>query len=136
MSVQSSPGSDASTGELMSQLSSQTSRLIRDELRLAQKEFQDSAKHAGIGAGLFSVAGLLAFFGAAALIAAAVSALALVIPVWAAALVVAAVLFGAAAVAGIIGRNQTREATPATPRTVETVRDDIRELKDARHDRT
>jgi hypothetical protein len=65
-----------------------------------------------------------------------VSALALVIPVWAAALVVAAVLFGAAAVAGIIGRNQTREATPATPRTVETVRDDIRELKDARHDRT
>ena len=38
-------------GELMTQLSSQTSRLVRDEMRLAQKEFVESAKHAGIGAG-------------------------------------------------------------------------------------
>src|SRR5262249_23598321 len=60
-------------------LSSQVSRLIRDEMRLAEKEFRESAKHAGIGAGLFSVAGLLAFFGAAALIAAAVAALSLVL---------------------------------------------------------
>ena len=34
-------------GELMTQLSSQTSRLVRDEMRLAQKEFVESAKHAG-----------------------------------------------------------------------------------------
>jgi hypothetical protein len=30
-------------GELMTQLSSQTSRLVRDEMRLAQKEFVESA---------------------------------------------------------------------------------------------
>jgi hypothetical protein len=42
MSVESKPTSDASIGELMSQLSSQTSRLVRDEMRLAQKEFQES----------------------------------------------------------------------------------------------
>ena len=57
-------------GELMTQLSSQTSRLVRDEMRLAQKEFVESAKHAGIGAGLFSAAGLLAVFGLGSLIAA------------------------------------------------------------------
>ncbi|MEO3757580.1 phage holin family protein [Mycobacterium sp. B14F4] len=132
MSVQSKPSADASIGELMSQLSTQTSRLIRDELRLAQKEFQESARHAGIGAGLFSVAGLLAFFGAATFIAAAVAALSLVLPVWAAALIVGAVLFITAGIAALIGRNQAREATPAAPRTVETVKADIQELKDAR----
>jgi Flp pilus assembly protein TadB len=136
MSLESKPAADASTGELMSQLSSQTSRLIRDELRLAQKEFQQAAKHAGLGAGLFSVAGLLAFFGAATFITAAIAALALVLPVWAAALIVGVVLFAAAGIAALIGRNQTQEATPAAPRTVQTVKDDIQELKDARHDRT
>jgi hypothetical protein len=41
------------------------SRLVRDEIRLAQKEFQQSAKHAGIGAGLFAFigAGIAALIG-------------------------------------------------------------------------
>ncbi len=132
MTVESKPGTDASIGELMSQLSTQTSRLIRDEMRLAQKEFQQSAKHAGIGAGLFSVAGLLAFFGVATVIAAAVAALSLVLAVWAAALIVGAVLFIAAGVAALVGRKQADEVTPAAPKTIETVKADIQELKDAR----
>jgi Flp pilus assembly protein TadB len=99
MSVQSKSATDASIGELMSQLSAQTSRLVRDEMRLAQKELQRSVKHAGIGAGLISVAGLLALFGLLTLIAAAVAALALVLPVWAAALIVGAVLFASAGIA-------------------------------------
>jgi hypothetical protein len=136
MSVQSKPAADASVGDLMSQLSAQTARLVRDEMRLAQKEFQESVKHAGIGAGLFSVAGLLAFLGLATVVAAAVAALSLVLEVWAAALIVAAVIFVAAGVAALIGRNQVGEVTPAAPKTVETVKDDIQELKDARHDRT
>jgi Flp pilus assembly protein TadB len=133
MSVESRPTADTSIRELMSQLSSQTSRLIRDEMRLAQKEFQESAKHAGIGAGLFSTAGLLAFFGLATFIAAAVAALSLVLAVWAAALVVGAVLFIAAGIAALVGRKQARETSPPVPRTVETLKADIQELKDARH---
>ncbi|MCV6982186.1 phage holin family protein [Mycolicibacterium pulveris] len=132
MAVESRPAADASIGELMGQLSTQTSRLVRDELRLAQKEFQDSAKHAGIGAGLFSVAGLLAFFGFATLITAGIAALALILPVWAAALIVGGVLFLAAGIAALVGRKQTDEVTPAAPRTVQTVKADIDELKGAR----
>lgn len=132
MAVESRPAADASIGELMGQLSTQTSRLVRDELRLAQKEFQESAKHAGIGAGLFSVAGLLAFFGFATLITAGIAALALVLPVWAAALIVGGVLFLAAGIAALVGRKQTDEVTPAAPRTVQTVKADIDELKGAR----
>lgn len=134
MSVQSKPASDASVGELMSQLSTQTSRLVRDEMRLAQKEFQQSVRHAGIGAGLFSAAGVLGLFALATFIAAAVAGLSLVLDVWAAALIVGAVLLVAAGVAALVGRKQTQEVTPATPRTVETVKADLQELKDARND--
>jgi Flp pilus assembly protein TadB len=134
MSLESPSGADASIGELMSQLSSETSRLVRDEMRLAQKEFQESAKHAGIGAGLFSVAGFLAFFGLGTVIAAAVAALSVALAMWAAALVVAAVLFVAAGIAAFISRKQIQQVTPA-PRTVDSVKEDIREVKDARHDR-
>ncbi len=43
MSLEANSKFDASTGELITQLSSQLSRLVRDEMRLAQKEFQQSA---------------------------------------------------------------------------------------------
>jgi|SRR5437588_3533859 uncharacterized membrane protein YqjE len=135
MSPESPSGADAPIGELMSQLSSQMSRLVRDEMRLAQKEFQDSAKHAVIGAGLFSVAGLLAFFGLSTVIAVVVAALALTLPVWAAALIVAAALFVAAGIAAVVSRRQVRQVAPA-PRTVANVKEDIREVKEAPHDRT
>lgn len=130
MSIESKPTSDASIGELMGQLSAQTSRLVRDELRLAQKEFQESAKHAGLGAGLISIAGLFAFLGLATVIAAAVAALSLVLPVWAAALIVAAVLFIVAGIAAMVSKKQVKEVTPAAPRTTETVKADIQEIKD------
>ncbi|MCQ4361873.1 phage holin family protein [Mycobacterium gordonae] len=136
MSVNANPNADASIGELISQLSSQTSRLVRDEMRLAQKELVQSAKHAGAGAGLFGAAGLLAFFGLASLIAAAIAGLAVALPTWAAALIVGAALLAAAGVAALISRKQTKEVTPAAPQTVESVKQDIKEVKNARHGRS
>ncbi|MBV9320257.1 MAG: phage holin family protein [Mycobacterium sp.] len=136
MNPEAKPKSDASIGELMSQLSSQLSRLVRDEMRLAQKEFQQSAKHAGAGAGLFSAAGLLAFFGLASLIAAAIAALALALPTWAAALIVAAALLLAAGVAALLSKNQAKEVTPAAPQTVASVKRDVQAVKEARHGRS
>jgi uncharacterized membrane protein YqjE len=135
MSLEPIPAADASLGQLMSELSSQTSRLVRDEMRLAQKEFQESAKHAGIGAGLLSVAGLLAVFGLAAIVTVAVAALSLTLPVWAAPLIVAAVLLLAAGSAGLISKRQVQRASPAPEQTVANLKKDIEEVKDARHDR-
>jgi uncharacterized membrane protein YqjE len=132
MSVESKPAADASIGELMSQLSTQTSRLVRDEMRLATKELQQSAKHAGVGAGLFSVAGLLSILGLMTLIAASVAALALVLPVWAAAVIVAVVLFLAAGIAALVGRKQAAEIAPPPKEIVESLKADIKEVKDAR----
>jgi len=133
MSVESKPAPDASLGELLTQLSSQTTRLVRDELRLLQKESQEAAKHAGIGTGLLSAAGILALFGAAAVITAAIAALALALPVWAAALIVAVPLFIAAGIAAMVSRRQVEEVSP--PRqTVDNVKKDISVLKEARHE--
>ena len=66
---------DSSTGQLISQLTEQVSRLVRDEARLAQAEMTQKAKRLGVGAGLFGGAGLFAFIGLAVLIAAPVLAL-------------------------------------------------------------
>jgi Flp pilus assembly protein TadB len=124
---------EPSIGELMGQLSTQTSRLIRDEMRLAQKEFQESAKHAGVGAGMLGAAGVLAVLGLATLIAAAVAALSLVLPVWASAVIVAAVLFVVAGVIALVSKKQVQQVPPPAAETVNSVKRDIDEVKGARH---
>jgi uncharacterized membrane protein YqjE len=125
---------DRSVAELIRQFSEQTSHLIRDEMKLAQAEMSQKAKHAGTGIGLFGGAGLLAFFGVGALVTAAIAALALTdLEVWAAALIVAAVLFVLAGIVAMVGRSETKQASPTPERTVENVKRDVEELKESRH---
>ncbi|MEU7852271.1 phage holin family protein [Nonomuraea sp. NPDC049141] len=103
------------THKLVNDLSEQVSRLVRDELRLARLELTRKGKRAGFGAGLFGAAGMAAFFGGATLVATVILLLALVMPAWAAAALVAGVLFIVAAVLGLIGKNQVKQATPPLP---------------------
>lgn len=127
------PQGEPSTGQLMTQLSEQTSQLVRDEVQLAKAELKESLKHAGAGAGLFSAAGLFAVSGWAILLAAAVLALGLVLPMWAAALIVAGVLFLIAAIAGLTGKKQIDQASPTPERAVENVKRDIDQVKEGHH---
>lgn len=123
--------SEPSTAELVQQASEQVSRLVRDELRLAQVEMKEKAKHAGFGIGMFGAGGLLALFGVGTLIIAIVMALALVMPVWLSALVVAIVLLAAAGVCALLGRGQVKQATPFVPKqATESVREDVEMLKE------
>src|SRR2546423_14165300 len=73
--------SDRSTGDLVKLAAEQVSRLVRDELRLAQTELAQKGKRLGVGLGLFGGAGPLAFYGLRVLPGAALLGLA---PVWAA----------------------------------------------------
>jgi hypothetical protein len=125
--------SDVPVGELIIRMSEQTSRLVRDELRLAQAEMSEKAKHGGIGAGLFSAGGILALFGLGVLITAAILGLALVLPAWASALIVAVPLFVAAGVAALVGKRQLSQASPTPQRTVENVKRDVEEVKERSH---
>jgi len=121
---------DASTVQLVQQLTEQSTQLIRDELRLAQAEMTAKAKSAGIGAGLFGGAGLIALYGVGALIATVILALALVMDAWLAGLIVTVVLFAVAGVAALLGRKQVKEATPPQPeQAIANVKQDIETVK-------
>lgn len=126
-------GGEQSTGELISRLSTDLTTLVRDELRLASAEMTGKAKQAGVGAGMFGAAGLLALYGVGALLAAIIAALALVMDVWIAALIVAVVLFVAAGIAALLGKNKVNEAGgPVPQRTVDSVKADVDAVKHAR----
>ncbi|PZG51087.1 hypothetical protein C1I98_09075 [Spongiactinospora gelatinilytica] len=122
------------TGELVKQAAQQVSDLMRAELRLAVAEIKDKGRSAGIGAGLLSGAGVAALYGGAALLAAVIAALALVMPVWLAALIVAVVLFVVAGVLGLLGRNRVNRASPPLPsQAMRTTRQDVAEIKARAH---
>jgi hypothetical protein len=124
--------SDPSTGQLISDLTNQISRLVRDEARLAQAEVTQKAKRLGIGAGLFGGAGLFAFFGLAALITTAILALALVLPAWLAALIVAVVLFAVAGVLALVGKKDVQKGSPPVPtEAIASTKVDIQTVKES-----
>ena len=124
------PGADPTLGALVHQLTTQVPDLIRSELRLAQSEIAESGKRAGLGIGMFSAAGLLAFFGFGTVVTTAVLALALVVPGWLAALIVAIVLFAGAGVLALMGKSKVQEATPIQPeRAVAGIKEDIATVK-------
>lgn len=130
----SSPGAqrtDDSVGDLVSRLTEQLSTLVRLELQLAQAELKAKGVRAGIGAGAFSVAAVLAYFAVGVLIACVIAALALVLPVWLAALIVAVVLLLVAGLLALIGKKQMARATPPIPRRMmDNVKRDVAMLKE------
>ena len=126
----STASSDASIGELVKQLSEQSSRLARQEVELAKAELVIKGKQAGIGAGMFGGAGVFGFYGLGALIAAAVLALATAVTAWLAALIVAAVLAAIGGILALQGKHKVEQATPPVPeQATESVKEDVQWAK-------
>jgi len=132
--VNKKPAADRSVGELVSDLTDEVKRLVRDEMRLAVFELQRKGKKLGLGAGLFGAAGVFALFGGGTLVAAAVLALALVVPGWLAAVLVAAALFLVAGIAAMIGKKEVTQGVPPVPEeAVDGVRGDVEAVKQGVH---
>jgi uncharacterized membrane protein YqjE len=130
MSEPTTRGSEEPLGALVHRLSEQIPQLVRSEMRLAQAELTEKGKKAGLGIGMFSAAGLLAFFGLATLITTAILALDLALPAWAAALIVAVVLFVVAGGVALVGKKEVEQATPPAPeRAIEGVKEDVATVK-------
>jgi uncharacterized membrane protein YqjE len=122
---------DHPTGELVKDLSTQVSTLVRQELELAKVELTAKGKQAGIGAGMFGGAGLFALYGVGALVATAILAMDLIVAAWLAALIVAAVLLAVAGVLALMGKSRAKRAVPPMPeQTVATVKEDVRYTKE------
>lgn len=121
-------------GELVGQATQQMSELVRGEMRLAVAELKEKGRHAGKGAGLFGGAGLVALYGAGALVAACIAGLAVVMPTWAAALIVAAVLLIAAGLLAVLGRREAGQATPMVPeKAADDIKQDLATIKERAH---
>ncbi len=124
---------DRSVGELLKELSEQTSTLVRQELDLAKAEMSEKGKQAGMGAGMFGGAGLFGLLAMIALTACLVMALDRVMVDWLAALVVTAVYAAVAGALALQGRNKVREAAPAVPeQTRDTLKEDVEWAKTQR----
>jgi hypothetical protein len=117
---------DRPTGELLKELSDQTTTLVRKEIDLAKAELADKGKRAGMGAGMFGGAGLFGVGAFAALTACLIAALATGMALWLAALIVTVVYAAIAAVLALTGKSKVQEATPPVPeQAIESTKEDV-----------
>lgn len=131
---QSADGAERSTGELVKDLSELVPRLVRDELKLAQVEMTAKGKRAGLGAGLLGGSGVIALFGAACLLACAIAAISVALPIWAATLIVGGALLVVAGATALVGKASLQSSTPPIPtQAISNTQDDIREIKQRAH---
>jgi hypothetical protein len=102
--------------------------LVRD-IDLAKREVSEKMKQAGVGAGMLAAAGILALCALGAFTAAAILALAIVLPPWASALIVGGAWALLTLVVALIGKGKLGKATPPIPNgAARAVRDDARYL--------
>ncbi|MEA2378232.1 MAG: hypothetical protein QOI45_2839 [Thermoleophilaceae bacterium] len=117
-------------GELLKELSTQTTTLVRQELELAKAEMAEKGKQVGLGAGMFGGAGLFGVLALGALTACVIAALATGMELWLAALIVAVAYAAIAGVMALLGRQKTRDAAPAAPeQAIESTKEDVQWAK-------
>jgi hypothetical protein len=118
------PAKDQGVGSLFAALAREASRLIRQEMALARTEMIERLGQAGAGAASLALGGLVLFAGLLGLMAAAVLALALVLPAWAAALIVGGIVFLAGIALLLKGRHDLAARNLVPRRTVRSLRED------------
>jgi uncharacterized membrane protein YqjE len=104
-----------SLGTAVKQVSEHASAIVRLELELAALELKRKVASLGIGIGLALGAALMLLFMLGFLYATIAAALALVMPWWAALLVVTGILLVMAAVLGVLALGRIKKGTPPVP---------------------
>jgi len=122
--------STKSTAQLTTQLAHQVAALVHDELALTRAEMTKKGKRAGGSAGLLGASGLLAMTAFVCLTGCVVAALALALPVWAAALIVGGAYLVFAGAFALTGRKGLARAVPPVPtESIEHVKEDVQWIK-------
>jgi Flp pilus assembly protein TadB len=131
LSEQAGPtGRNISARELAGQLGGQVPQLLRDELALARAELFARARQAALGGGMFAAAALLGLTGWLVLVAAGIAGTAIVLPVWAAALIVGGVLLLTGGVIAARAARRLSRGVPPLPLTADSIRRDVREIRE------
>jgi uncharacterized membrane protein YqjE len=113
-------------GELLKQLSQETSLLVRQELDLARAELQQKGREAGAGAGLLGGAGATALVALTALMVTIVAVLDTAMATWLAALITTLLFAAVAGALALVGKNRLKQAGPPVPQqTTDSVKEDV-----------
>lgn len=115
---------DRSLGEIVSDVASDLSTLIKQEMDLAKVEMKEEVSKAGKGAGLLGGAGLAAHMMLLFLTLTIVFALDEAMPLWAAALIATVVWAAVAGVLAATGRTALKKSNPQLPKTQQTLKED------------
>lgn len=99
-------------GAAAKQVAEHATAIARLELQLATAELRRKATALGLGLGLGVGAALFGFFGLAFAVAAAAAALTIVLPVWAALLIMTGVVLGLAGLLGLLAAEVLRKGYP------------------------
>jgi hypothetical protein len=118
-----------SLGEVMASVADGFRTLVRKHAELAKIEIAEAASARAVGGGMFAGAAVVGMYALGFLAAAVAAGLAVILPVWAAILIVAVLLGVAAGVLAMAGRRALRAAPAAGERTRESLKEDARWLK-------
>jgi hypothetical protein len=121
---------EKSLGDLLSDLGREFGELVRAEIALARVELTDRATRLGRDAGMLIAGGLVAYAGFLVLLGAITLALALLLPLWLSALIVAIVVMAAGGLLVQRGLAHLRRANLAPTRTIATLRQDVEWAKE------
>ena len=117
---------DRPIGDLVRQLSDQTTTLVRQEIELAKAEMTAKGKQVGMGAGAFGGAGLIGLYAVGAITACLILALSTAVEGWLAALIVGVVYAAIAGVLALVGKKKTQAGAPPVPeRAISSTKEDV-----------
>jgi len=111
-------------GALFSELARETGTLVKQEVQLAKSEMVAKSKVAAGGIAWTVAGGALAMLGGLALMTAIIAALALVMPVWLAALITGTVVAGIGATMAMHGVHALKHLDPVPRQTIQTLKED------------
>jgi uncharacterized membrane protein YqjE len=123
------PGETRSLGQIVGDITSDMSTLVRQEIDLAKSEMKQEVSKLGKGAGMLGAAGLAGYLTLFFLSFALTYLLDNWMPVELGALIVALLWGIAAAVLALRGRKEIKQANPQLPVTQQTIKEDVQWAK-------
>ena len=122
--------SDASVGQLIGTLATDTGALVRQELRLAATEMTETAGAAARNVGLIAAGGALLHVGCIALLGALVAVLLPFLPLWSSAAIVGLAFAGSGAAVLQTGLTALRRLDPVPRETLSTLNPTVFEQRE------
>jgi len=121
------PGRDRSVGEVLKDIFGNVQEMIRSEIRLARAEIREEAGKTADSAKMLGAGAVMALFGLGFVLVAITQALAMVMPAWAASLIMGAVLGIGGGALIMSGKAHLQAPTPR--KTMENVKENVEWMK-------